>query len=485
VADFHYDRLTQLDASFLLYEGPASPMHVGAVQLFDAAPLRNAQGHLDLERIEQYVLARLHQIPRYRQRLAETPIERHPIWIDDPRFQIHYHVRHTRLPRPGDERLLKRVAGRIFSQHLDRGKPLWEMWLVEGVEGDRVAVVSKIHHCMVDGISGVDLLSVLLTPEPTEAIEPAPAWIPRPAPGTAQLARDEAARVLRAPLDAASALVDLARDEGAARERLAERLGAVGRFVSGNLLGASNTSINQPIGPYRRIDWLPMDLHLLRAVAKQTGGTVNDVVLAIAAGAVRRFLKRSRQEPVNDLDFRVMAPVSLRAAGERGKLGNRVSAWILRLPVDERDPLRRVERVHEITAELKRSKAALAADTVTRVSEWTGTALLSLGSRLLDVSVPFNMVVTNVPGPRDRLHLLGSPMRAAHPLVPLLGNLATGIALMSYRDTLSWGFMADWDLVPDLHDFVLAVDRSFRQLCEAVDVAPAQERQADAPAPVA
>ena len=158
MTDFHYERLSQLDHSFLIYEGPSSPMHVGATQIFEAAPLRRPAGGIDLERIEEYVLSRLHRLPRYRQRLASTPIEKHPIWIDDPRFNLRYHLRHTRLPRPGDERLLKRTVGRIVSQHLDRGKPLWEMWLIEGVEGDRVAVVSKIHHCMIDGISGVDLL---------------------------------------------------------------------------------------------------------------------------------------------------------------------------------------------------------------------------------------------------------------------------------------------------------------------------------------
>lgn len=201
--DFFYDRLTQQDHAFLLYENPNAPMHVGSVQLFPAAPLRQngedgAPG-IDLERFEAYVLSRLHRMPRYRQRLAYTPVEGHPIWIDDARFNLHYHVRHARLPRPGDERLLKRMVGRIFSQHLDRGKPLWEMWLIEGVEGDRVALVSKVHHCMVDGVSGVDLLRVLLTPAPTNSVTAAPRWLPRPAPTATQLARDEALRVLHAP----------------------------------------------------------------------------------------------------------------------------------------------------------------------------------------------------------------------------------------------------------------------------------------------
>jgi WS/DGAT/MGAT family acyltransferase len=213
-----------------------------------------------------------------------------------------------------------------------------------------------------------------------------------------------------------------------------------------------------------------MDLRRVRNVAKQLGGTVNDVVLATVAGGVRRFLKRARQEDVRKIDFRVMAPVSMRDASERGKLGNRVSAWVVPLAVNERDPLVRYERVRKATAELKRSHAALAADTVTQLTEWTGTTLLSLGARLMNVAVPFNLVVTNVPGPRDTLYLLGAKLLESHPMLPLLGNLATGIALMSYRDTLSWGFCADWDLVPDLHEFVLAVDHSFRKLAEAAGV---------------
>jgi len=471
MSDSYYQRLTQLDHSFLVYEGPNSPMHVAAAQIFEAAPLRRPAGGLDIERIEEYVQSRLHAIPRYRQRLARTPIEGHPIWIDDPRFNIRYHVRHTRLPRPGDERLLKRAVGRIFSQHLDRGKPLWEMWVIEGLTGDRVAIVSKIHHCMVDGVSGVDLIAALLTAEPIESFEPAHGWLPRAAPSAAQLALDEAERAIKAPFSAASAILDLARDEDHAREHLAARFGALGSFVSGGAgVTASSTSINQPIGPYRRVDWLAMDLLHIKRVAKQLGGTVNDVVLATAAGGLRRFLKRARQEDLRKLDFRVLAPVSMREASEHGKLGNRVSAWVVPLPIGERDTIRRFERVRETTAELKRTHAALAADTITRLTEWTGTTLLSLGARLMNVSVPFNLVVTNVPGPRETLYLLGAQLLESYPLIPLIGNLSTGIALMGYRDTLSWGFCADWDLVPDLHELALAVDRSFAKLAAAAGV---------------
>lgn len=466
-ASSYYERLTQLDQSFLIYEGPNSPMHVGVTAIFEAAPLRRADGTLDLERFEEWVAARLVHIPRYRQRLAWTPLERHPIWIDDARFNLHYHLRHSALPRPGDERLLKRTAGRILSQHLDRGKPLWELWLIEGLEGDRVAVITKTHHCMIDGVSGVDLLSTLLTREPVEKIEPPEIPVPRPAPRDAELALDRLLLGLRTPLEVSAALLRAARETDA-RQRITDRVAALGRVAASSFESSSPTSLNQPIGPYRRIDWLEMDLAAVRAVARTLNGTVNDVVLATVAGALRHFLGRIRQEDVDRLALKVMAPVSLRPEAERGRLGNRVAAWLVPLPVGEPDPRRRFERVRAATSELKRSKAALGADTLTQMAEWTGPALVKLANRLMTItSPPFHMVVTNVPGPRETLYLLGAPMLAAHPMVPLVGSLSAGIALFSYRDSLSWGFTADWDLVPDLHDLVKSVDHAFRRLAAA------------------
>ncbi len=462
-----YERLTQLDNSFLVYEAHGAPMHVAATQVYEAAPLRGPDGSIEIDKIQTYVLSRLHLIPRYRQRLAYTPIRRHPVWVDDDRFNIRYHVRHSRLPRPGDEQQLKRTAARIFSQQLDLAKPLWEMWVIEGLEGDRVAIVSKTHHCMIDGVAGTDLMSVLMTPEPMEKIEPPPAWLPRPPPSSLELARGEAWRSLSGPFQLAHGATRLLRDAERARHDALERLRATGRLVAGSISGASPTPLNQPVGPYRRFDWMTLSLDEIRAVRNRLGGTVNDVVLATAAGAVRRFLRRSRQVDVEGLDFRVMAPVSVRSAGERGALGNRVAAWIVPLPIAERDPRRRLEILCEITHKLKEEKHALGAETLTQVLEWTGSTLLSLGTRLATFGTPFNMVVTNVPGPQVPLFLLQSRMLAAHAMVPLMGNLATGIALFSYAGTLSWGVVGDWDLMPDLHDFVRALQHSFDELRSA------------------
>jgi WS/DGAT/MGAT family acyltransferase len=461
-----YERLTALDNSFLVYEdaSPDGAMHVASTQIHEAAPLRREDGSLDIERIEEYVLARLDRIPRYRQRLARTPLEQHPVWVDDPSFNLRYHVRHTRLPRPGDVRQLKRLVGRIFSQRLDREKPLWELWVIEGLEGDRIALTSKVHHCMVDGISGSELVSTLLTTEPQEKPDPIGRWQPRPLPSRVQLGLGEVSRALGAPREIAASLARWLRDEGDARHQTSERLRALARLLADGAALPTPVPWNRPVGPHRRVDWLAMPLAEIRGVRAAVGGTLNDVVLATAAGGLARYLSRDRGLRLEDLRFRVMAPVSVRTDAEIGTLGNRVSAWILDLPLSERDPRQRIEAIRRQTEELKRTKQALGAETLTRVTEWTGSALLSIGARLMTYGTPFNTVITNVPGPRVPLYLLESRMLEIHPHVPIMGTLGLGIALFSYDGALSWGFTGDWDLVPDLHALVLATERSFAEL---------------------
>ncbi len=467
-----YDRLTQLDNSFLVYEDaqPDGAMHVASTQVHDARPLRLDDGSLDIERIQEYVLSRLDRIPRYRQRIARTPIEGHPVWVDDPSFNIRYHVRHSRLPQPGSERQLKRMAGRIFSQRLDREKPLWELWVIEGLEGDRLAIVSKVHHCMVDGVSGSELIAALLTTEPQEKPGAVKLWEPRETPSSLTLGVGEVARAVRGPLEAAAALRRLVRDENDDRHQLVERMGALRRML-GDMSGTEALPFNLPVGPHRRLDWLPMPLSEIKEVRQALGGTVNDVVLAVTAGAMRRYLMQNRSMTMSGARLTVMAPVSVRRADERGDLGNRVSAWNVELPISEPDALTRLELVRRQTEELKSSKRAEAAEVLTQATEWTGSLLLSLGARLASYGTPFNMVVTNVPGPRVPLFLLESPLLEIHPHVPLMGRLGLGIALFSYDGTLSWGFTADWDQVPDLHEVLLATEQSFQELRAAAGVA--------------
>ena len=465
MSDFFYERLSELDGSFLIYEGPNSPMHVAAVEICEAGPLRGKDGAIDLERIIEYVNSRLYRIPRYRQHVEPAPVDGHPIWVDHAHFNLRYHIRHSRLPRPADERVLKRTCARILEQRLDLHKPLWELWGVEGLEGERIALVSKTHHCMIDGISGVDLMSGLMTAEPTEKIDPPPVWMPRRPPTAGEYLMAEAGRRLAAPLHAASALRRLVFDEEHARSELRERFSAAGRFVSTIFAGSTPTPINRPVGPHRRFDWLTMSLDEIDHVRERLGGTLNDVVLATTAGAMRRFLKHTRQTQVDNLQFKVMAPVSLRDLSNQGHLGNRVTAWLVPLPLAERDPQKRLAHIRKTTERLKQSHEALGADSLFQVVEWLGSTPIALGARLFERNQPpFNLVVTNVPGPRRPLYLLGAQMLEAHPWVPLFGQLSVGIALFSYLRTLSWGFAADWDLVPDLHELVGAVEESFSEM---------------------
>jgi WS/DGAT/MGAT family acyltransferase len=474
MSGFAYARLTGLDRSFLIYESPSSPMHVGAVQIYEAGPLRGADGSIDIERIQAWVESRLHRIPRYRQRVVSAPFDGHPIWVDDARFNLRYHVRHSRLPRPGTDRILKRTCARLLEQRLDLSKPPWELWVVEGLENDRVAVVSKTHHCMIDGSSGVDVMTLLMAAEPTGEVEPPPVWVPLRAPSAFEYARGEIARRAGAPFRLAETMRRVVTDEGGARGELSERAQALWRVVAKSVSGATRVPFNQPIGPHRRFDWLSMSLESVRTVRDRFGGTVNDVVLTVVAGALRVYLHRVRQIDVDGLDFKVMVPVNVRAAEERGHLGNRVAAWLLSLPLAERDSVRRLALVRDETRRLAQRHEALGLETMTQALEWLGSTPISLGARLARSSAPFNMVVTNVPGPRDPQYLLGARMLDAYPVVPLMGTLGLGVALFSYAGTLYWGFTADWDLVPDLHELVLSVDREFeRLLARARDSSPA------------
>ena len=466
-----YDRLSAMDSSFLAFENQSSLMHVAATVVLEPGPLATPGGGIDIERIRAYIASRLHWIPRYRQRLAWVPIENHPVWVDDNCFNIDYHVRHTALPRPGDEQQLKRLSGRIKSQQLDRGKPLWEIYVAEGLNDGRFAMVSKTHHCMIDGVSGVDILSILLDPAPDSTIEEPPPYIPRPIPSQLTLLRDEAVRRARMPLDLIRGVRHALEEVDEARSELEVRLAALRQLLGAGLSTASDTPLNKPIGPHRRFDWLALDLKEVKEVKNRLGGTVNDVVLATVAGAVQRFLE-GRRVNVDTLDFRAMVPVSVRSAEERGTLGNRVSGWITELPIAERDPRKRLARVRELTGNLKESQQALGAELLAQVTEWTGSTLLSLAVRLAFRARPFNLVVTNVPGPQVPLYFLGARMLEIYPMVPLFVNQGLGVALFSYAGKLCWGMNADWDLVPDLADFVAAVRTSFRELYEAAQAIP-------------
>lgn len=462
----HYDRLTALDAMFLDIEDANVHMHVGAVAIFAAAPLLLSGGGLDMDRILAMSAAALQHTPRFRQKLAYVPLLNTPVWVDDERFNLLYHVRHTALPHPGDIRQLKRLTGRIMSQNLDRGKPLWEMWFVEGLQDARFAVITKVHHCMIDGVSGVDALAALMTVEPQTAAAPVHAWTPRPPPTPVKLLLDELLLRAAFPVEALGVVPRMLRNPSGVVSAARDAVEAVGSAMLSGFKPASPTPLNVDIGPHRRFDWWACDIDTIRAIKRQVGGTLNDVVVAIVAGTLRRYLKDHSLD-TGRLEVRAMMPVSIRGVSERGSLGNRISFLMAHLPLAERDPVERLHKVIQTTKELKSSKQIRGAEILEELSDRTFNSLFAQFSRLAAVTRSYNLVVTNVPGPPFPVYLLEAPLQQVYPLVPLFSNQALGIALFSYNGNMYWGFNSDWDAMPDLHDFVDDLATELKALSEA------------------
>jgi WS/DGAT/MGAT family acyltransferase len=472
VPSYRYERLSAQDNSFLVGESPTTYMHVAGVQIFESGPLRTREGGVDFDLIRRGTEALLHRIPRYRQRLQWTPIFSHPVWVDDPDFNIDYHMRHTSLPRPGGIDQLKRMSARIMAQELDRARPLWELWVVEGLSGGRFATISKIHHCMIDGSSGVDLAQILFSPSPDYVIPDKPRFMPRPAPSGRELLRDELVRRAILPLRALQGMRAFQREAEDVRTEVTTRVRALSELLGWAIQPSSETPINDDLSPHRRFDWLPMSLTQVKEVRKAAGCSVNDVILTTVAGALRDYMRLRNVDPA-ELDFRISAPVSVRREEERGRLGNRVSSWILKLPLGVADPLERLREIHETTQQLKESKQALGVEMMMQIAEWTPPVLLSLGAQA--ASGPINSIVTNVPGPQFPLYMFGARLLEMYPVVPLLEGMGLGIALFSYDGRIFWGFNADYQLVPDLEVFVGLIEKSFRGLAVALGVEFAPE----------
>jgi WS/DGAT/MGAT family acyltransferase len=437
-------------------------MHVAACAIFSGDPPAH-------EELMSAIDSRLHLVPRYRQRLAFVPLAQgRPVWVDDPHFNIAYHVRHTALPTPGDDDQLRRLTGRVFSQALDRSKPLWEVWLVEGLDDDRFAILSKTHHALVDGISGVDILNVLFdtSADPAPVAPAEQEWLPRPLPSDAQLLADALLERATVPAEIFRGVRATLRGPRAVARRVGEALLGLGSLAGVGLRPAPESPFNQPVGPHRRFVWLQGDLDEFKAVKNALGGTVNDVVLSVVAGALGRFM-RLRGEDTDDVVLRAMVPVSVRADVERGALGNKVAAMWAPLPVGMIDP---VERLHEVSAamgELKESGQAVGAQVLTALTGFAPSTIVSQAARLQANQRMFNLVVTNVPGPQFALYVLGRELQAIFPMVPLAQNTALGIAIMSYNGQMNFGLSADFDALPDLGILVDELGASMEELVAA------------------
>lgn len=460
----HYERLTAADEVFLDLEGPATHMHVGCVCLYDLAPLQTAKGEFDFARVFRQTEAALPYVPRFRQRLSAIPLFGRPVWVDDEHFNLRYHLRHTALPRPGDLRQLKRLAARILSQQLDRTRPLWEMWFIEGLDGERFAVVTKVHHCMLDGVAGADLLAALMAVDPERTAGFAAHWRPRPHPSGLELMADELGRrtaLLPAALRAGRELLIRPR-----RTLRAAADVAAGLVELAGVRPASPSPFNVPIGPHRRFDWTRVDLAAMRGVGHCLGATVNDVALATVTGALRTAWRRQGRD-VDDMDCRALVSVSLRSADERGAMGNRVATLLAGLPMGETDPVRRLQRVAETMRAAKASHQVLGTEVVEEFSDWTFASLLVGVARLALRNHSYTIDVTNVPGPPVPMYLLGAELREIYALTPLVDDQALALALFSYNGGMHWGFNADWEAVPELHEFVQTVETEFAALQRA------------------
>ena len=467
MAQQHMDRLTAVDAGFLHQEGPTTHMHIGGVAVFEGPPpsYREMLDHIG---------SRLSLVPRYRQKIATPPAGAgRQRWIDDPRFNLEYHVRHTALPPPGDEEALRRLAGRIFSQALDRSKPLWELWLVEGLNDGGFAIISKTHHSLVDGISGVDLMTMLfdLTEVPREVARDD--WVPRPEPSAAELAtagvRDTAAGLASLPVRAAAAAWHPRR----ALAQLTENAEGVAEVARSALLEpAPDSPLNVPITPHRRIAFVSSRLEDFKTVKNAFGATVNDVVLAAVGGALRR-LYEFRGEPTDGVTLRVAVPVSTRSRDERGAMGNRVTQVVAPLPIGVADPVARLAAVRQAMQGIKQSRRAMGAEAITELQDFAPPTILAQASRLNFSNRLFNLLVTNVPGPQFPIYALGHELRAIFPIAFLAGDRALAIAIISYNGGVHFGLLGDFDALPDIDVVADGLERALAELVRLARAATA------------
>jgi diacylglycerol O-acyltransferase / wax synthase len=472
----HFDRLTAIDASFLHQEGPNSHMHVGAVAELEGPPP-------PFDELLDSLRGRLHLVPRYRQKLSVPPAGTgRPLWVDDASFNIEYHVRHSALPRPGSESQLLRLAGRIFSQRLDRSKPLWEVWIIEGLEGGRWALISKTHHALIDGISGVDLAQVLfdLGPVPAEVPHPDAAWRPAPEPGAADVLAAGAAGLVRTGLRTAAGAASLVTRPRHALSAAREAAEGLGEVAWAGLNPAPSTPLNVEIGPHRRYLVVRNRLADYKAVKDAFGGTVNDVVLTVVSGALRGWL-RSRGVRTEGLELRALVPVSIRTQQDRGTLGNRIAAMRGPLPVYIADPVARLRTVKVAMDGLKESKQAVGAEVLANVQNFAPPTILAQASRLNFSTRLFNLLVTNVPGPQFPLYVRGREMLDVFPVAFLPEHHALAIAIMSYNGRMNFGLLGDYDALPDIGRIAEGIESSLGEL-----VALARERAVGegVPAPV-
>jgi diacylglycerol O-acyltransferase len=457
------DRLTGLDASFLHLERSGAHMHVASTSIFNGSAPTHAE-------FRDHIASRLHLVPRFRQKLRFVPLDQgRPVWVDDPHLNLDYHVRQTALPAPGSDEQLRNLAARIFSQGLDRSKPLWELWLVEGLADDRFAIIGKSHHALVDGVSGVDITTVLfdLDTEPAQSAPPPPG-LARPEPTDFRLLEEAIRERLTSPAEIVRGIKHVLRGP----KRVLDGIGATSKMVGAGL-AAPDSVFNVDIGPHRRFAMTQAQLADLKRVKDAHGGTVNDVILSVVAGGIGRYL-RARGHDTEGLQLRAMVPVSVRADDEHGALGNRISAMMAPLPVGEEDPVERLRLMSAEMGDLKASGQAVGAEILTKLTDFAPTTIASQAARLQPAQRFFNLVVTNVPGPQFPLYVLGRQMESIFPMVPLARRQALCVGIMSYNGQVNFGLIGDYDAMADLESFALDLEAA---TAEAIATAPPKSKR--------
>jgi diacylglycerol O-acyltransferase / wax synthase len=452
------DRMSPLDSGFWHLEDGHASLHIASVSVFEG-PVPAYSDFVELYR------GKLPLVPRQRQRMQTVPFGLgRPVWVDDRNFDITYHVRRTALPAPGGDEQLSRLVGRLMSQRLNPEKPLWEAWVVEGLEGGRWALVSKVHHSMVDGIAGMDLLSTILDTAPDATLPPADDWTPEPEPGVVNL--------LGAALsDRAVATVRGTRGLGAAALRPRETVKVIAAGVrglagyAGALRPIASTSLAGPLGAPRRFRWISIDVADVAQVRHALGGSMNDVVLAIVTRGFRELLL-SRGELPDPHAVRCLVPVSVRKPDERGHFDNRISALLAELPVEFGEPLAGYLALAARMRQLKASHEAVAGELVTELADYVPPPALAavLHAAFRVPQHALTTVTTNVPGPRQPLYALGRRMIANYPYVPIADRLRIGIAVTSYEGRLYFGVTADRDSVPDIDVLTTGIEDGLAEL---------------------
>jgi WS/DGAT/MGAT family acyltransferase len=464
-------QLSATDASFLLQERGNAHMHIGGLAVFQGP----APAH---EELLAHVARRLDLVPRFRQRLAEAPVAfTRPWWIDDPDFNLEYHLRRSSLPRPGTQKQLQTLVSRVFSQRLDRARPLWEMYLVEGLEGGRFALLTKAHHALVDGISGVDLASVILdiAPEPAQLGAELEPWLRHPAPSRAELLVRGALDTLRTPVALAEEAVAALMYPTRLRHRLQTASRTVRALGSQLLDPAPGLPLNGPIGPHRRFEARTFSLDRVRKIKGQHNATVNDVMLAAVTGALRTWLE-DRGINTGELEVQALVPVNLRSDAERGLLGNRVALLRAPLPVHAADPEKRLTIVRDAMAQIKHSRQLAAARTIIELSNFAPPTVLAQASRLNFSTRLFNLIVTNVPGPQLPLYLLGRELDTIAPIAFLPSGHALSVAIFSYNGTITFGLLGDYERMFDLDALADGLEDAMAEL-EAIKAPRSAKRR--------